>query len=86
MDTSEDKENSDDKPQASKEDDSSSSPKKPPSGDVTAEPDWADLLDEKQTNKLLYSLQIVEALGQPSKKRRTKSVVRDTVNSFWIYK
>ncbi|XP_072031378.1 LOW QUALITY PROTEIN: ubiquitin carboxyl-terminal hydrolase 34-like [Amphiura filiformis] len=36
--------------------------------------DWANLLDEKQTNKLLYSLQIVEALGQPSKKRRTKSL------------
>ena len=47
--------------------------------------DWADLLDEEKTNKLLYSLQIVESLGQPSKKRRTKSLVRElTLRCFHL--
>ncbi|XP_038075535.1 ubiquitin carboxyl-terminal hydrolase 34-like isoform X2 [Patiria miniata] len=35
---------------------------------------WPELLDVSNTHKLLYSLQIVESLGQPAKKKRGKSL------------
>ncbi|XP_041468588.1 ubiquitin carboxyl-terminal hydrolase 34-like isoform X2 [Lytechinus variegatus] len=45
-----------------------------PSGGDLAPVDWGKLLTENKPHKLLYSLQIIEALGQPSKKQRSKSV------------
>nr|XP_054759302.1 ubiquitin carboxyl-terminal hydrolase 34-like [Lytechinus pictus] len=45
-----------------------------PSGGELAPVDWGKLLTENKPHKLLYSLQIIEALGQPSKKQRSKSV------------
>ena len=36
---------------------------------------WPELLDVSNTHKLLYSLQIVESLGQPDRKKRGKSLV-----------
>ncbi|XP_022096710.1 ubiquitin carboxyl-terminal hydrolase 34-like [Acanthaster planci] len=39
-------------------------------------PNWPELLDVSNTHKLLYSLQIVESLGQPGMKKRAKSLPR----------
>ncbi len=78
METSEDKidDNEKEEQKAKTSDQKEETSPKKSSLAATEQPDWANLLDEKQTNKLLYSLQIVEALGQPSKKRRSKSEVR----------
>ncbi|XP_033629048.1 ubiquitin carboxyl-terminal hydrolase 34-like isoform X1 [Asterias rubens] len=47
--------------------------------DISATPtatqaNWPELLDVSNTHKLLYSLQIVESLGQPDRKKRGKSL------------
>ncbi|XP_033107296.1 ubiquitin carboxyl-terminal hydrolase 34-like [Anneissia japonica] len=44
-------------------------------GSVQSSVNWSELLDESKLHKLLYSLQIIETLGQPSKgSKRSKSV------------
>ncbi|XP_071963584.1 ubiquitin carboxyl-terminal hydrolase 34-like isoform X2 [Antedon mediterranea] len=44
-------------------------------GNVQSSVNWSELLDESKLHKLLYSLQIIETLGQPAKgSKRSKSV------------
>eukprot|EP00057_Strongylocentrotus_purpuratus_P011047 XP_011665521.1 PREDICTED: ubiquitin carboxyl-terminal hydrolase 34-like [Strongylocentrotus purpuratus] len=56
-------------------DDGQNSSGTPSGGDLApVKVDWGKLLTENKPHKLLYSLQIIEALGQPTKKQRSKSV------------